>query len=70
MALTARQAAKRIGCAYSTITLHCRQMGITRDGRDYLLDDDQVEALRERIRDRRGRPAEQERSRTCKTTER
>lgn len=62
MALTARQAAKRIGCAYSTVTLHCRKMGIGRIGREWILDEDQVADLAARIRDRRGRPAEQERS--------
>lgn len=63
MALTARQAARQIGCAYSTVTLHCRKMGIARVGREWILDEDQVAELAQRIRERRGRPWDRERSR-------
>lgn len=61
MIATAREAAQIIGCAYSTVTLHCRKMGVERYGRDYFLDDEQIRELRERIRTRRGRPTDQER---------
>lgn len=57
MAVSAREAAKRIGCAYSTVTLHCRKMGIQRSGRDYVLEESQVAKLAEEIQDRRGPPA-------------
>jgi hypothetical protein len=53
---TVRRVAEMLRVAGSTVTLHLRQMGAKREGRDWVIDEQIIRVLRDRIQQRPGRP--------------
>jgi len=56
MNYTVKQAASILGVAYSTVTLHCRELDIPKHGPAWIIDDAALERLRESIVGVRGNP--------------
>ena len=52
----AKEAASILGVAYSTVTLHCRKLGLPKNGPAWLIDDDGLQRLRASIVGVVGRP--------------
>lgn len=56
MTYTTTEAARLLGVARSTITLHCRKLGLPKHGTAWLIDDAGLERLRASIVGVRGNP--------------
>jgi len=56
MTYTVRQAASILGVAYSTVTLHCRKLGLQKLGPAWLIDDKALAQLRDTVHKARGNP--------------
>ena len=54
--LTAAQAAVRLGIAQRTVQKWCRELGLRKVGRDYVLTDEDVRRIAEHAQDGPGRP--------------
>jgi hypothetical protein len=53
---TVREAALKLGVAYSTVTLHCRKLELQKHGPSWLIDDVALKRLRASIVGVRGNP--------------
>lgn len=56
MTYTTTEAAKLLGVARPTITLHCRRLRLPKHGPAWLIDDEGLQRLRESIRGKVGNP--------------
>ena len=56
MKITTTQAAEMLGIARRTVQKWCAELGFERQGRDYLLTDDQLAQIRAVAQDAPGRP--------------
>ena len=54
--MTTKHAAKLLGSSIRTVQRWCKKLGYPREGRDWLLTDDQVEQLRARVQPGPGNP--------------